>query len=123
MSPCPFCGSDDIYPLLNTLRCKRCKGIWKVEAPDPFSPGYSCPLPHFPPLPVRKRTEPLAARLERQLDTVIKRSGGKFTFSGTLPQTGDIPQDLFRHFVRQCVKDGVLIESTDCRGRTWYFRP
>ena len=28
---CPVCGSKNVYSLLNTLHCKRCKNIWKEE--------------------------------------------------------------------------------------------
>ena len=55
MPTCPICASEMVYPLLNTLRCKRCKHIWKTGDVE-----YStCRCPDLvPSLRVRKKTDP-----------------------------------------------------------------
>ena len=122
MTSCPYCGSEDIYFLLNTFRCKRCKGIWKERGDGTFSPACSCPQPDTPPL-VRKRTEPLPARLEKRLEEMLERHGGKFSLSAAGWQAGDISYELFQRYVRQCVKDRTLAEERDRYGRKWYRKP
>jgi hypothetical protein len=109
-----------VYSLLNTLRCKRCKGIWK-EGDDRPAAGCS-PAPDNP-LMVRKQTEPLEARLAKRLDECLARSGGRFCPAATSWQAGEISPEVFRSYVRQCVKDRSLAEEKDSSGRTWYRRP
>jgi hypothetical protein len=61
MPTCPVYSSERVYPLLNTLRCKRCKHIRR--------PGTRSTAPAGAPVPsrqVRKKTDPLEKRLERR---------------------------------------------------------
>jgi hypothetical protein len=117
MPHCPVCSSDKVYPLLNTWRCKRCKTIWKEEeGSDVFA---DCRCPGTQPA-TRKRTEPLETRLEKRLDEILTRSGGKFCFSTMTWQAGDISQELFRRYLKRCVNNRTLAETKDRYGRTWY---
>jgi hypothetical protein len=120
MPTCPVCGSDMVYPLLNTLRCKRCKHIWKAGEETPDTCG--CQAPDTA-LRVRKRTDPLETRLERRLEECIRQSKGKFCLTTLSWQAGDIPQELFRRYLKRCVKNRALEESKDTYGRIWYSRP
>jgi ribosomal protein S27AE len=115
MQHCPFCGSGMVYSLMDTLRCKRCKGIWK--AGDEVFPAGS---PLAPDRMIRKRTEPLDARLEKILDAYLARNGGRFSFDTLRWQAGDVSVELFRKYVRRCVTDRVLAEEKDRHGRIWY---
>jgi hypothetical protein len=108
-----------VYPLLNTLRCKRCKGIWKEE--DRGRPAC-CTMPADP-VKIRKRTDPLATRLEKKLGECLARSGGKYCITATDWKAGDISSEVFSRYLRQCVKNRTLEETKDRYGRTWYFRP
>jgi hypothetical protein len=120
MSPCPLCGSDMIYPLLNTLRCKRCKHIWKVGDGNPAP----CRCPDLDPsIRVRKKTDPLETRLERRLEELLARHGGKFCISAMACRYGNISLELFRNYLRQCVTNRTLEETKDTHGRVWYSRP
>jgi hypothetical protein len=120
VTSCPFCGCDRVYPLLNTLRCKRCKGIWKAgDGPDWPSP---C-CPSAPGLGVRKKTDPLEKRLQKRLDEYLARPGGRFCFATLSWQAGDITRDQFGRYLRQCVKNKTLAETKDGYGRVWYSRP
>ena len=109
-----------VYPLLNTLRCKRCKHIWKAGEETPGTCG--CP-DLVPSLRIRKRTDPLETRMERKLEEYLNRSGGKFCLTTMTWQAGDIPQELFRRYLKRCVKDRSLAETKDSYGRIWYSRP
>jgi hypothetical protein len=110
-----------VYPLLNTWRCKRCKNIWK-EGEDPdLTAASGSPLPGTS-RETRKRTEPLETRLEKKLEVILTRSGGKFCLTTMTCQTGDISQEMFRTYLKRCVKNRALAESKDHYGRIWYFR-
>ncbi|MDD1693470.1 MAG: hypothetical protein LUQ71_01980 [Methanoregula sp.] len=119
MPYCPFCSSDKVYRLLNTLRCKRCKNIWKEEVPDQPAAWVSADTS----LRIRKKTEPLETRMERKLDEYLTRSGGKFCTTTMSWQAGDISRELFRRYLKRCVKNRTLEEKKDRYGRTWYMRP
>lgn len=122
MPNCPVCSSDRVYPLLNTWRCKRCKYIWKeYEGPTPSDAGN--PVVPADSLNARKRTPPLEARLEKRLEEILTRSGGKFCIPGMTGQAGDISQELFSRYLKRCVKDRTLAETKDRYGRIWYNRP
>ncbi len=111
-----------VYPLLNTWRCKRCKNIWKEgENPD-LTAASGSPLTGTS-RETRKRTEPLETRLEKKLEEILTRSGGKFCIATMMWQSGDISPELFRRYVTRCVKNRNLSETKDHYGRTWYFRP
>jgi hypothetical protein len=109
-----------VYPLLNTLRCKRCKHIWKVGEEE-----YStCRCPDLDPsLRVRKKTDPLEIRLEKRLDQLLARNEGKFCITTMTCRYGNISQELFRKYLERCVKEQALEETKDRYGRTWYSRP
>ena len=110
-----------VYPLLNTWRCKRCKNIWKEgEGPD-LTAACGSSLPGTS-RETRKRTEPLETRLEKKLEEILTRSGGKFCIAPMTWQAGDISQELFRGFLKRCVKNRVLAETKDRYGRIWYSR-
>ncbi|WP_321507470.1 hypothetical protein [uncultured Methanoregula sp.] len=121
MPCCPFCSSDMVYPLLNTLRCKRCKNIWKEGEENPGRPA-ACGSEGTS-LRIRKKTDPLETRMKRKLDEYLTRSKGKFCFSAMPWQAGDISQELFMRYLKRCVKDRSLAEEKDRYGRTWYLRP
>ena len=119
MPNCPVCSSDEVYILLNTLHCKRCKNIWKEgEGPDqPASIGFLDTS-----LKIRKHTEPLETRMEKKLNEYLTRSGGKFCLTTMTWQAGDISQEMFRIYLKRCVKNRALTETKDQYGRIWYFR-
>ena len=95
MPTCPVCSSEMVYPLLNTLRCKRCKNIWKAGEEEP------CRCPDLiPSIRVRKKTDPLEMRLGKKLDECFDRSKGKFCLNTMTWQAGDISQELFRRYLK-----------------------
>jgi hypothetical protein len=109
-----------VYPLLNTLRCKRCKHIWKVGDEE----YTTCPCPDLvPSLRVRKKTDPLEKRMEKKLDELLARHNGKFCITTMTCRYGDTSFELFRSYLRQCVKERTLEETKDRYGRVWYSRP
>lgn len=110
-----------VYPLLNTWRCKRCKNIWKEgESPDLTAASVSV-LPGTS-RETRKRTEPLETRLEKKLEEILTRYGGKFCIVTMTWQAWDISPELFRTYLKRCVKNRTLSETKDQYGRIWYFR-
>jgi hypothetical protein len=110
-----------VYPLLNTLRCKRCKHIWKEGDDDPAR-SEGCGSPGIQP-GTRKRTDPLETRLAKKLDECLIRSGGKFCIATMTWQAGDISRELFRRYLNRCKKNRSLAETKDRYGRIWYSRP
>lgn len=120
MSTCPICGSDMVYPLLNTIRCKRCKHIWK-SGEEEYS---TCRCPDLDPsLRVRKKTDPLETRMEKKLDEHLARHTGKFCISTMTCRHGDTSFELFRNYLKRCVANRTLEETKDRYGRVWYSRP
>ncbi|MDO9323611.1 MAG: hypothetical protein Q7T80_01500 [Methanoregula sp.] len=112
MPNCPVCSSDKVYPLLNTWRCKRCKNIWKDgESPDRSAAGDTTLT--GPSRETRRRIEPLDTRLEKRLEELLTRSGGKFCITTITWQAGDISRELFRSYLKRCVKNRVLTETKD----------
>lgn len=118
---CPFCSSEKVYSLLNTLHCKRCKNMWKPDAehPDPDTYGYYGDF-HNPVLRIVKKTDPLETRLEKRLNEYLEKFHGTFCMETAAWVNGDISQDLFRRYLRTCVRKKVLFEKRDRYGRTWY---
>ena len=110
-----------VYPLLNTWRCKRCKNIWK-EGEDPDQSIASESSQSGTSRQTRKRTEPLEKRLEKKLEEILTRHGGKFCIVTKTWQSGDISPELFRTYLKGCVKNRTLSETKDQYGRIWYFR-
>jgi len=119
MPTCPVCSSEMVYPLLNTLRCKRCKHIWKIGDEE----HSTCRCPDLvPSLRVRKKTDPLEIRLQKTMDELLERHEGKFCISTMTCRYGDISFNLFRNYLQRCVKEGTLAETKDRNGRIWYSR-
>jgi hypothetical protein len=118
---CPFCSSDKVYPLLNTLRCKRCKNIWKEGEEDPGRSAAGRFLGRVP--ESKKRTDPLKTRLERKLDECLTRRGGKFCIATMTWQEGDISRELFGRYLERCVNNRALAKTKDRYGQILYFRP
>ena len=119
---CPFCSSEKVYSLLNTLHCKRCKNVWKDGEPPCDTGGFTAltrERQRGPP----KKTETLEARQRKALNEHLKKNRGKFCMD-TIPwKTGDISQALFRQYLKKCVKSEILTEKKDRHGRIWYSRP
>ncbi|MDD1686418.1 hypothetical protein [Methanoregula sp.] len=120
MPGCPFCSSDKVYSLLDTMHCKRCKNIWKEE--DPGLPAACDAGAPDNTVRIRKRTDPLETRLEKRLDECLKRSNGKFCLTIMNWQAGDISPELFRRYLMRCRKNRSLAETKDRYGRIWYSR-
>ena len=121
MPCCPFCSSDRVYSLLDTLRCKRCKNIWKVGEDEGWSANAGSPAPDHSRM-IRKKIDPLEIRMEKMLQHYLTRSPGKFCFATMTWQAGDISRDVFRRYLDRCVKDRSLAEEKDRYGRSWYRR-
>src|SRR5512138_2194537 len=98
---CPFCASGEVYSLLDTLHCKRCKGVWTGETSGPDADSPRCP--GQAPLPAKK-AEPLTARLEKELDRALRRSRGKFRATDRFPGDPGISRELFRRYLFRCVR-------------------
>jgi len=60
--------------------------------------------------------------MEKKLDECLTRSGGKLCLTTMTWQAGDISEELFKKYLRQCVKNQALAETKDHYGRTWYTR-
>ena len=108
-----------VYPLLNTLRCKRCKHIWKVGEEE-YSTSRCPDL--VPSLRVRKKTDPLEIRMEKKLEEFLTRHNGNFCLTTMICRYGDTSSGLFRSYLRQCVRERTLEETKDRDGRVWYSR-
>jgi hypothetical protein len=107
-----------VYPLLNTLRCKRCKNIWKEGEEQQAACGFSVTS-----LIIRKKSDPLETRMEKKLEEYLARHNGKFCITTMSCRYGDTSFTLFRSYLRQSVNNGTLVETKDGYGRTWYERP
>jgi hypothetical protein len=122
-SRCPFCSSEEIYCLLDTLHCKRCKNVWKEEKNDPGTDACRSAVQlQNPLLKLPEKTAPLETRMKKRLDLVLSRHNGKFSMDAIAENAGDISPDLFRRYLRRCVKTRILTETKDRSGRTWYSR-
>jgi hypothetical protein len=110
-----------VYSLMNTLRCKRCKGIWKVG--DEYLCSEVTGIAANPPAGTKTRSKPLAKRLEAKLEECLARSGGRFCPDTLNWQAGEISREMFRNYLRRCVREGTLAEERDRFRRTWYRRP
>lgn len=120
---CPACSSEKVYILLDTLHCKRCKNIWREDTKEA---DYSAGSPHpenSRTLVIKHRTETVRERLEKELNECLRQTNGKFRMDSVPRRAGDISADIFRKYVKQCVKDRVLAERKDRYGIRWYFRP
>ncbi len=116
---CPFCASGEVYSLLDTLHCKRCKGVWTGEMAGSDTGDQHCP--GQPPLPAKK-AEPLTARLEKELDRNLRRSRGRFRASDAFVRDPGFSREVFRRYLFRCVRDRVLSMERDRHGQVWFFR-
>jgi response regulator of citrate/malate metabolism len=121
---CPICSSENVYSLLNTLRCKRCGNIWKEEKKNSnkFDEYRSAP-PINNKVWTIKKTENLETRMEKKLNEYLKKFNGKFSMNKITWKIGDITTAMFRRYLKICVKNKTLIEKKDRYGIIWYSRP
>jgi hypothetical protein len=73
-------------------------------------------------LRTRKKTDPLEIRPEKKLDGLLTRHEGKICVTSLTCRYGDIPFELFRRYLKRCVKGRTLAETKDRYGRIWYSR-
>jgi len=121
---CPVCSSENVHSLLNTLHCKRCGNIWKVEKKNTnrFDKYESAPLINSPAGTI-KITDSLETRMEKKLNEYLKRYNGKFSLDKITWKIGNITMALFRRYLKICVKNKTLVEKKDRYGIIWYSRP
>lgn len=118
---CPFCSSEKVYCLLNTLHCKRCKNMWKGDTKNPdFDTGGYANHINNKALRITKKTDTLETRMEKRLQEYLSRSHGEFCLDAIAWKAGDISKEMFRRYLKSCVKNKVLAEKKDRYGRTWY---
>jgi response regulator of citrate/malate metabolism len=122
---CPFCSSEKVYSLLNTLHCKRCKNIWQEDKKNTnnFDKYGSAPLINNQAWTIKKKTENLEKRMEKKLNEYLKRFNGKFSMDKITWKIGDITIAMFRRYLKICVKNKILVEKKDKYGIIWYSRP
>jgi hypothetical protein len=121
---CPICSSENVYSLLNTLHCKRCGNMWKVEKKNSRT-NYDCRSP--PPVNniiwTKKNTETVDTKMEKKLNEYLKKNNGTFCVDKIPWNIGDITMTLFRRYLKICVKNKTLVEKKDRYGIVWYSRP
>lgn len=120
---CPICSSEEVYSLLNTLRCKRCGNIWKEEKKNWSNVdkcGFGESIPNH--VPLKKRTDDLETRMEKKLNESLKKFNGKFCINKITVKIGDIQTAMFRRYLKNCVKNRTLVEKKDRYGIIWYSR-
>ena len=122
---CPFCSSEKVYSLLNTLHCKRCKNVWKEDKKNSnkFDKYGSAPLINNQAWTIKRKTENLEAKLEKRLNEYLKRFNGKFRMDTITWKISDITLAMFRRYLKICVKNQSLVEKKDRYGIIWYSRP
>lgn len=122
---CPVCGSEHVFTILGTQHCKRCKTLWHDGRKNPGTrevSGRGIPDRMSPAIP-RARTEPLQARLEKELDDCLRRCGGRLSPDRIPRASSTITREMVRSYIRICVKNRTLEGKKDRNGRTWYRRP
>jgi ribosomal protein L37AE/L43A len=110
---CPFCSSEKVYLLLNTLHCKRCKNMWKGDSKNPdnsVSGRFAEPVSNRA-LRITKKTDTLESRMEKRLEEYLKRSHGKFSMDTITWNAGDITEEMFRRYLKTCVNKKALAEK------------
>jgi hypothetical protein len=114
-----------VFTILGTRHCKRCKNIWHDGRKNPGNGELSCrELPaSIPQAIARQRSEPLRARLEKELEDCLQRYGGRFSPERMTRSSSAIPGELLRRYIRICVKNRTLEGKKDRDGTTWYRRP
>jgi hypothetical protein len=125
LSRCPFCNSEKVYSVLDTLHCKRCKNLWTEErvALDPAGTTGSGPPSRTPPSGTAGIHAALEIRLEQTLNSCLAMYNGRFSMGSFAWRTKGVPSRLVRQYLSQCVESGILLEKKDRSGRTWYTRP
>jgi hypothetical protein len=122
---CPVCSSENIYSLLNTLHCQRCGNIWREDKKNTnkFDPCKCLPLINNPVWIIKKKSENLEIRMEKNLNEYLKKFNGKFCMEKITWKIGDITIAMFRRYLKICVKNKILVEKKDRYGIIWYSRP
>jgi hypothetical protein len=125
LSRCPFCSSEKVYALVNTMHCKRCKNLWTPDKHNPEIIKKTEPLARStnPAGRMVKKTAPLEIRLKQRLDEFIRKYNGRFSMDFVVWKTGDITPDLFRQYLKKCENNSILVKSNDRNGRIWYSVP
>ncbi len=119
---CPFCSSEKVYSLLNTLHCKRCKNMWKADAENPDSSASGCrDAAMNRGLRTIKKTESLEKRMEKRLNDYLNKSHDRFCMDAIHWKNGDISREIFRRYLKRCVRKKVIAERKDQYGRVWYL--
>jgi hypothetical protein len=67
-----------------------------------------------------KKTEPLEKRMEKRLNGCLRNSHGRFCLDTIDWMSGDITREMFRKYLKRCVRKKALAEWKDQYGRTWY---
>lgn len=122
---CPSCSSEKVYSLLNTFHCKRCKNIWSGDTKKSSNPDTygSAPSINKPFMKIKIQKDKLETRMEKRLNEYLRRFRGKFSMNKITWKTGDITPDMFRSYLKICVKNKTLAEKKDSCGIVWYSRP
>ena len=121
---CPVCASENVYSLLNTIRCKRCGNIWKE---DKKTRSTSDTRDLGTPISNRRQTKVITdsveKKMEKQLEGYLKKFKGKFSMHIIPSHIGDIQMAMFRRYLKKCVRNRTLVEKKDRYGILWYSRP
>jgi hypothetical protein len=121
---CPVCASENVYSLLNTLRCKRCGNIWKEDKKTRSNYDtreFQTPISNR--RQIKVITDSVEKKMEKQLDGYLKKFNGKFSMYTVTPNIGDIYMAMFRRYLKKCVRNRTLVEKKDRYGILWYSRP
>lgn len=121
MHRCPYCASENVYSLLNTLHCKQCKNMWKgdMKNPDFDTSGYANQI-NNPVLRITKKTDSLETRMEKRLDEYLLKFHGKFCMDTITWRSGDISKEVFMRYLKISVNNKVMAVEKDRYGRIWY---
>jgi hypothetical protein len=60
--------------------------------------------------------------MEKQLDACLRRYHGTICGEMIPYARGDIPEALFKKYLRTCVANGILLQTRDRYGRVRYLR-
>lgn len=108
---------------MGTLHCKRCKNMWPGDRREPaVTAPCRSPAAGLTQTVIRKKTEPLSVRMQKQLDAGLIRYHGTISMEMIPRACGDIPEALFKKYLRTCVAGGILRETRDRYGRIRYVR-
>ena len=109
---------------MNSLRCKRCGNIWKEEKKNTsyfVKCGFESSInDHVRSITI---TVDIETKMEKKLDEYLKKFNGKFSLDKITWTIGDITLAMFRRYLKNCVKNRLLVEKKDGYGVIWYSRP